>query len=174
MGEVELPKANCPRPEQCPLALGLSCLVKNLDARVTAMQSSVDALMDIVRGMPGNRPTDPPLRFADLRPDQVSMICNGCGAKGGWFNPPDWIFEADCNRHDFAYWRGGDEAARRKADRGFYEAMQADASRLPVYDRWLGHLAAWTYYRAVRAFGAKHFHYAPTPRGRADLAQIAP
>jgi hypothetical protein len=63
------------------------------------------------------------LRFRDLEPEERALICNGCGGKGHWFNPPDWLFKASCDHHDFNYWLGHTEEDRRRADWQFYVAM---------------------------------------------------
>jgi len=46
------------------------------------------------------------VRFADLTQEMIEALhdteeMNGCGGKGGWLNPPDWIFSASCDHHDF-------------------------------------------------------------------------
>ena len=99
------------------------------------------------------------LHFHELTEEQKKKICNGCGAKGGWFDPPEFLFHASCNQHDFYYWRGGSEADRKKADEAFYRYMQIDANRYSGLKR-LKYLAiAYIYYKAVRIFGRRHFYY---------------
>ena len=102
------------------------------------------------------------LKFRNLTDDQRAEICNGCGAMGGWFQPPDYIFTASCDQHDFNYWLGGGDAERKKADLQFYQAMKRDANSAPWWKRWFYKGAAWRYYTAVRAFGKKAFYYGPT------------
>ena len=46
------------------------------------------------------------LKYSDLTPAQKQHIRNGCGGKGGWINPLDFIFNASCNHHDFLFWLG--------------------------------------------------------------------
>jgi len=100
------------------------------------------------------------LHYRDLTPKQKKRICNGCGAKGGFVNPPEFLFHASCNQHDFCYWRGGTEEDRKTADKTFYKYMTLDivneASRFKriYYSAW-----AYTYYKAVRVFGKKYFNY---------------
>lgn len=99
-----------------------------------------------------------PLRWRNLLPEERRAITNGCGGKGGWFNPPDYLFTASCDHHDFNYWLGGTQEDRREADEQFYEAMRFDASLAPLWQRWWLYGAAWRYYVAVRWFGKKYFH----------------
>lgn len=130
------------------------------------------------------------LRYSDLTEADRKRICNGCGAKGGWLKVPDFFFEADCDHHDFHYWRGGTWAERKKADRQFLAHMLRDAkygawhsrfstasicTRLvdptrprPVLQRLGYSLLAYAYYLAVRAFGADAWNLG-TPKDRIDL-----
>ena len=108
------------------------------------------------------------LKYADLTPTEKRFVCNGCGAKGRGAWVPDFMFTASCDHHDFNYWRGGNEAAREKADREFYEAMKRDVRRLSWYRRPLARFLAWRYYRAVRRWGRSAFFYGQ-PKGIAEL-----
>jgi hypothetical protein len=112
------------------------------------------------------------IRFRDLTPTQKTIICNGCGGKGGVLNPPDFLFVASCDHHDFNYWLGFTEKHREKADVQFYEAMLIDANNGPWYKRWWLRIMARTYYCAVRKFGAKNFYYADKERTLEDLLKI--
>lgn len=107
------------------------------------------------------------LHFADLTPEQRARICNGCGPKGNFVPVPDFLFTASCDHHDFRYWRGGIELDRLAADNEFLYAMLADAGECHEMQ-----VAAYTYYLAVRVFGAVCFHYAATPRDENDLALL--
>ncbi len=109
------------------------------------------------------------VRFRDLAPLERDVICNGCGPKGGWVPVPDWTFEACCDHHDFNYWLGYREADRERADEQFYRAMLRDTMRHPRWKRWWLRLMAWTYYRAVRRWGAPSFYYGRRERTREDL-----
>lgn len=104
------------------------------------------------------------LRYQDLTDTEKAIICNGCGGKGGWIKPPAFIFEADCNRHDFHYWQGGSSADRRRADYGFYKAMRKDAGKNPFLQG-----LAFTYFVAVRLCGSKYFQYRDAKKTREDL-----
>jgi len=115
------------------------------------------------------------LSFRDLLDSDRAMICNGCGGKGSWIKPPDWLFKASCDHHDFEYWRGGTAADRVHADWGFYTAMIEDANRAPWWRRPFAKTRAWFYYRAVRAFASSYFHhgYQRGKRALADLRETA-
>jgi hypothetical protein len=84
---------------------------------------------------------------------------NGCGGKGGWIDPPEFIFHEDCNNHDLAYDRGFTEHDREAADKEFLRNMLLSVSKAPWYSRPFFQAQAYIYYRAVRMFGAKHFNY---------------
>lgn len=93
------------------------------------------------------------LTYDDLTPMQRARICNGCGRKGGPVKPPDFAFGEACDRHDFAYWRGGNRKDRLEADRAFLRDMRRRALT-PA-----GIVLAIVYYQAVRLFGRKCFHW---------------
>lgn len=109
------------------------------------------------------------MKFSELTPREVAAICNGCGGKGGWVRPPQFRFRADCNHHDFHYWRGGSERDRRKADRQFLLSMIGDSLELRGPRQFFHILAAIVYYNAVRFCGRKFFFYTRYPRNRAAL-----
>jgi len=96
---------------------------------------------------------------------------NGCGGKGHWLDPPEWLFTASCDHHDFNYWLGGDEQARLEADWQFYQAMLIDASKASWWKRPWYKLMAWAYYKAVRWFAKDYFHYADEERTLDDLKE---
>jgi hypothetical protein len=110
-----------------------------------------------------------PLRFSRLSFAEQAVICTGCGGKGGFLNPPDFMFTASCNHHDFNYWIGGKEADRKRADRQFLHAMYYDADGAWWFKRWFFKSVAYTYYLAVRLNGWRFFHYGE-PRDWDDLA----
>jgi len=99
------------------------------------------------------------LKYSDLTEEQKSKICNGCGAKGGWFKAPNFLFKASCNQHDFYYWRGGEENDRKYADDMFYKYMKKDCAESKWYEKISHYLIAYLYYKAVRFFGEKFFSY---------------
>ena len=111
------------------------------------------------------------LRYRDLTLAQAEFIVNGCGGKGGWINPPEFLFHASCSKHDFYYWRGCTEVDRKKADEEFYHWMKIDITSKDLswwkkahYKIW-----AWTYYKAVRLFGKKFFNYICSSKTLEDL-----
>jgi hypothetical protein len=110
------------------------------------------------------------VRFNDLTPQERSIICNGCGPKGGIVPVPDFIFTACCDHHDFNYWLGCREIQRKKADLQFYREMVRDACRArDNKTRAKFNRIALVYYCAVRLFGRFCFHYADQQRTRVDL-----
>jgi len=111
------------------------------------------------------------LRYRNLTPKAIEMICNGCTVKGGFFKVPNFLFDASCNQHDFYYWRGYTDECRKKADKMFYEAMLEDAKK-PEYGFFESNfykLWAWSYYIAVRLKGKKYFHFGDKMKGQEEL-----
>ena len=98
------------------------------------------------------------MSYAEVPPARLAEIVNGCGPKGGWLKPPQFIFTASCNQHDYYYWVGGTEHDRWEADWAFYLIMRQDA-REYGWKRWWYYTLAWTYYKAVRLFGRSSFHF---------------
>ncbi len=107
-----------------------------------------------------------PCRWRYLTYDERKIIANGCGGKGGFFNPPEYLFTASCNAHDFNYWLGCSKEDRAKADAQFLDAMLADAQQAK---RWWTRLwlkgAAYRYFWAVRAIGWRFFTFADVEQG---------
>lgn len=99
---------------------------------------------------------------------QLGHIVNGCGGIG--FDVPDWIFYAACKQHDLDYWIGCIEVDRKTADLTFYTGMKAAAAKLTWYKRWFYYGMAYSYYKSVRLFAAKHFYVGPDKRTVDDLA----
>jgi len=108
-------------------------------------------------------------KYEDLTPQQKSFICNGCGKKGGKLKAPDWFMLADCNHHDYGYYRGHTEEDRKKCDETFLKEMKKDVSRSPFYLKPARWSAAYAYYWAVRWFGKSAFYFAEKPRTLGDL-----
>lgn len=82
----------------------------------------------------------------EFKPDGCSA-----GISASWrlftgHNPP---FEECCNRHDYAYWKGGGDRRRKAADRQL---------RICVTQTGYKKLA-WVMYSAVRLFGWKFFFF---------------
>ena len=84
-------------------------------------------------------------------------------------NPPEFLFNASCNQHDFYYWRGGTESDRLEADKAFYEAMLVDIQNYVVWYKRLSYkLIAYAYYKSVRLFGKRFFQYG-TMKTKTDI-----
>jgi len=113
------------------------------------------------------------IELEDLTMEQFSAIVNGCGGEG-LPQPPQFVFEEACARHDLDYWIGATELDRLVADRLFLHRMAAAAWRAGGLRRIPLLWAAWAYYRAVRAFGGAFFYYGPRKRGKADLVGWPP
>ena len=111
------------------------------------------------------------IKYADLTLTQKAFICDGCGGKGGLINPPEFLFHASCNHHDFLYWRGGTEEDRKAADDAFYELMKEDIAECSWYLRPHYHLWAYTYYKSVRLIGKKFFFHADEMKTMVDLVK---
>ena len=99
------------------------------------------------------------LRYRDLKSEDKKHVCNGCGSKGGIVKPPNFLFLASCDIHDFYYWRGGVETDRSKADTDFYKYIKLDISNSIWYLKPLYHIIGYSYYKAVKLFGKKAFYY---------------
>lgn len=63
--------------------------------------------------------------YWDLSDEEKKDICNGCGAKGAWYNflIPSGAFDVACNIHDYDYFVGNTQDDKRKADRRFINNM---------------------------------------------------
>lgn len=113
------------------------------------------------------------LSYSSLTPFQKKSICNGCGGKGGFVSPPQFLFKASCNQHDFYYWRGGTEDDRKKADDTFYKFMLEDVNDSKWWKRPFYKSMAFLYYKSVRQFGKKFFYYTDTPRTIEDVIKLS-
>lgn len=90
----------------------------------------------------------------------MTMKKNNCGPRKGWFDVPDWIFSASCEKHDEYYIKGGDDFDRFMADLWFLHHMMIDAyTQLPKPRRMKGYITAFLYFWGVRIGGKKHFNY---------------
>ena len=113
------------------------------------------------------------VRYRDLNSACRKTLCNGCGGKGSFVDPPDFCFTASCDHHDFNYALGGLEKDRLKADRQFLKAMKQDTLRLTGWwRRTMAWLAAHWYYFAVRRFGKPYFTYRPAGSPEPTLQQL--
>ncbi len=125
------------------------------------------------------------LLLADLSPELISFICNGCGPKKPSLGeslslylriirsirPPQWHSAASCSQHDLDYKVGGASADRRAADKELRSNMLRDAATRPWWQQPWYRGQAWTYWTFVRIFGRTMFHYG-TKRTLADLINL--
>lgn len=127
------------------------------------------------------------LKYRYLTHEQKKHICNGCGAKGGWIKPPNFIFLASCNHHDFKFWLGCTIEAFYKANKDFYEMMKIDIANIKFYTddmKWYEkaisiskasakksyyHIWAFAYYQAVNIGGKEYFYFAEVMKTKEDL-----
>lgn len=95
-----------------------------------------------------------------------NSIYNGCGACSGfwrWLKPPHRsFFVEECNRHDEAYNKGGNEEDRKKADRILYFSMVEKSVAYYKHRKttglWWFVTLSLAYYYAVRVFGKQNFN----------------
>ena len=120
------------------------------------------------------------LNYQDLSNHQTIFvnqnIANGCGAKGSFFNPPDYCFGTlACAEHDFDYWVGGNKRDFKRANKKFYRNMIQNCKDAYSCNQinYLSYLwvkgAAWRYYKAVNLFGKGAFNFTQTPNGKNEL-----
>lgn len=94
-----------------------------------------------------------------------AAAANGCGGGPTASVVPEFWFNADCNTHDNCYaghWYGDGYYGQKGCDDRFLRDMRATCDR--TYPRWYQSAQRWsckgvayTYYRAVRAFGFLFF-----------------
>ena len=111
------------------------------------------------------------IKYKDLTPEQKKYICNGCGAKGGWIKPPNFLFKASCNHHDFRFWLGATIKDFHKANTDFYKWMKVDIQESTVvwYKKAHYHVWAYAYYKAVELFGKPNFEFRSSKKTLEDL-----
>jgi hypothetical protein len=110
--------------------------------------------------MLGQHPDGTWKKFEELTEEEMYLICNGCGGKGGIITPPYAVFfDTSCDHHDYGYYKGGTEKDRLKCDIELRKAMIRDCKKLPWY-KWLKY-RPWCelYYIGVRLKGDKYFRY---------------
>jgi len=100
-------------------------------------------------------------KFEDLTEEELAEITNGCGGKGSKIVPPyATMFKANCDHHDYGYYKGGNWLDRLKCDYKFGAALLKDS-----WHGWKVHktlyFSAWSglYLAGVRLFGWKFFNY---------------
>jgi hypothetical protein len=105
-----------------------------------------------------------PASFLNADINTLVEICNGCGAAGSWFRPPERIYGTlisyACQVHDFMYEKGFTEEDRCEADRVFLNNI----NRLITRDshKWykptrLQRIRAIIYYKSVKYGGGESF-----------------
>jgi hypothetical protein len=120
------------------------------------------------------------LKYSDLSKHQRIFVnenmANGCGAKGSFFNPPDYCFgRSACAEHDFDFWVGGNKRDFKSANKKFYRNMIQNCkdARSDGEINYFTYLwvkgAAWRYYKAVSIFGKDSFNFTETPNGKNEL-----
>jgi len=109
------------------------------------------------------------MNYKDLTPLQKKFICNGCGGKGGLIKPPNFIFKASCNHHDFKFWQGCTKKDFKEANSEFYAMMLEDIKSAKWYLKPHYHIWAFSYMQAVSLGGKKYFYFAPQKKTLEDL-----
>lgn len=100
------------------------------------------------------------LKFKDLTEEEIQKISNGCGPMVRFLRLPQFIFEADCRRHDFGYWRGGNLRDKMEEDLQFYAYMLIDVAKQPKLLHMVFYfLMATIYFIFVAVFGHFFFNY---------------
>lgn len=116
-------------------------------------------MLDIFNSSPSTPLAENNPTWEQLSEYAKKILCNGCGAKGGIFKAPSFVFKKGCNQHDFCYWRGGGAGDRKEADRQFLMYMITRAVESDWYVRPFHILLSLMYYSAVRWQGGKFFRY---------------
>jgi hypothetical protein len=114
------------------------------------------------------------LKFDDLSPSALQVICNGAGPKGlGWLIPEFW-FTAAADRHDFDYWMGGGLTDKLRADVRFYAHSLLGLLDLRWWQIPIGLVLAHLYFLAVSVLGwcAWHWCCPARRRGWSDLYEL--
>ena len=112
------------------------------------------------------------LSYSDLTPDQQRAIGNGCGGGKTALFIPNFIFYADCNQHDFYYWRGGNLKHKIIADYWFYYYMVKDVGMEDcIVKKVFYFLMATIYYIMVTVFGIFFFNWGKQ-RIKKDLTKL--
>ena len=92
---------------------------------------------------------------------------NGCGGKGGYVQPPNFFFLADCNHHDWKYTLGGGIKEYWMANWQFFMAMIKDVNRISLNIIFpfqqvfflIFFVIALNYFIAVTIMGWKFFNW---------------
>jgi hypothetical protein len=101
-------------------------------------------------------------KYEDLTLKELEEITNGCGAKGGIVVPPyATMWNADCNHHDYGYWKGGNSWDRWRCDNKLWWSLQKDSLKWGWKVHKVLWFSAWSalYYAGVRIGGWRAFSY---------------
>ena len=102
-----------------------------------------------------------PVSFLLATEQQLIEVCNGCGAAGSFFRPPETIYLTDvsstCIVHDWCYSMGKTIDDKEEADRIFLNNMIRIFNRADTWYKYLQVRRAKKYYYAVKLFGGSAF-----------------
>jgi len=102
-----------------------------------------------------------PKSFKEATWLQLVEYCNGCGAAGSFFRPPETIYLTDvsstCIIHDWCYTMGKTIEDKEEADRIFLNNMIRIFNRADTWYKCLQVRRAKKYYYAVKLFGGSAF-----------------
>jgi len=108
------------------------------------------------------------LVFEDLTKEELEFISNGCG---GPFPVPAFVFEGDCDRHDFDYYVGCTEEDRLEADLRYFRLMRDSANKAKWWKRPWYHAMAIKYFLFVRHAGYPFFYRADRKKTYEDVRE---
>lgn len=107
------------------------------------------------------------LELEDLTKEQYDYfkkhIYNGVGSREFPINPHDLIFKKAAEKHDFYYWRGGDDSYRVLADKEYLKDSLIAVKLQPKWKQPFYHSVAYVYYGFLVALGRFAFEYSDEP-----------
>ena len=90
----------------------------------------------------------------------LTYIWNGVGSRDFSVTPPQLIFRGPSAYHDFAYWLGGTEEDRNKADKQFLiDELDQVRREKHITQKPFYFMMAYVYYLGLAAIGKKAFEY---------------
>lgn len=99
-------------------------------------------------------------KYWALSDEQKKAICNGCGAKGAWYNflIPGGVFKHPCNIHDYDYYMGETQEDKDIADRRFIQNMKriVESTNNPLLKKYRA-FKSKGFFKAVKDFGDEAF-----------------
>ena len=90
-------------------------------------------------------------------------IWNGVGSRDFFINPHDLIFKEASKYHDFAYWRGGPEELRIKADKDFFHRAHSAVRKQSLLKRPFYYATSYVYFYFLKIGGKRAFEYYERP-----------